>query len=295
MQAAHKHAYEHRHWAGADGLKLFARDYAATGGRTRRPVVCLHGLTRSSHDFGDVAPVIAETGRRVIVPDIRGRGLSGYDPDPMNYVPSVYASDVIALLKNLGIEVAVFVGTSLGGVITMIVAGMPDNPLAAAILNDVGPEVDPAGLARIVASTASPRDARNWDDALQYVRVQNGVAFPKYNDSDWLEVAHRVFRDDGAGHLVPDYDEAISVPIEAGRLVVPPEIVWRLFSHLANTYPTLLIRGALSDILSATVTAKMRARAPSLKYAEIDDVGHAPVLTEPQSRNAILNFLDGLP
>lgn len=288
-------SYQDRYWTSDDGLRHYLRDYAGASGPTRLPVVCLHGLTRSSRDFADVAPFVAQTGRRVIVADIRGRGLSGYDPNPMNYIPSVYANDVIGLLQALGIAHAVFVGTSLGGMITMTAAAIPGNQVAAAILNDVGPEVDPAGLARIVKSTANPKAVRDWNDAVNYVRAQSGVAFPKYSDEEWLRVAHRAFREDGSGRPVLDYDEAIAVPIKAGKLVTPPETVWDLFRRLASSHPTLLIRGALSDILSVDVAARMRRAAPSLKYAQIDDVGHAPALTEPQAREAILEFLGGVP
>lgn len=288
-------AYEHHYWTSPEGLRLYARDYSEGSGVAPLPVVCLHGLTRSSRDFAEVAPFIAQTGRRVIVPDMRGRGLSAYDPEPMNYVPSVYASDVISLLKTLGIMRAAFLGTSLGGMVTMTAAAMPGNQVEAAILNDVGPEVDPVGLARIVNSTANPQAVKDWHSAAAYVRAQNGVAFPRYTEGDWLKVARRAFREDASGRLILDYDEAISVPIKAGRLVVPPEIVWDLFTQLANGRPTLLIRGALSDILSAAVTARMKQRVPSLAYAEIDDVGHAPELTESQAREAILEFLEHVP
>jgi pimeloyl-ACP methyl ester carboxylesterase len=126
---------------------------------------------------------------------------------------------------------------------------------------------------------------------MNYVRRQNGVAFPTYREADWRIVAHRAFRENDFGRPVLDYDSAISVPIKAGRLVVPPETVWNLFRGLASSCPTLVIRGALSDILSVDTVVKMREQAPSMKYAEIVNVGHAPVLTEPQARKAILEFL----
>src|SRR5213075_2745189 len=135
--------FSERRWTSADGLSLYARDYAGGDGEARLPVICLHGLTRNSKDFEDVAPVIAASGRRVIVPDVRGRGRSGYARDPASYEPKTYARDVLDLMDGLGIARAVFIGTSMGGLITMTVAALRSKAVAAVVLNDVGPAVAP--------------------------------------------------------------------------------------------------------------------------------------------------------
>jgi pimeloyl-ACP methyl ester carboxylesterase len=246
-------------------------------------------------EYADAAPFIAQTGRRVIVPDLRGRGLSAYDPEPMNYVPSVYADDVIGLLYALGIGRAIFIGKSLGGMVTLFVAAKSGNQVAAAILNDVGPEVGEAGLARISRHAGQPYNVKTWDDAVNYIRTMSGIAFPKYSDDEWRAVARRAFHEDETGRPVRVYDQAISVPIKAGKMVVPPERVWSLFKNLTRNHPTLAIRGALSDVLTPETASRMREVAPSMSYAEIEDVGHAPLLTEPQAKRVVLEFLDSVP
>ena len=153
-------------WRAPDGVTLHARDYGGSGGEPKLPVICLHGLTRNSQDFEDIAPMIAATGRRVIVPAVRGRGRSGYDPHPMRYVPKVYANDIRGLLEALGIERAVFLGTSMGGIITTLLAAGHRRLVAAAILNDIGPEAGTEGLARIAGYAGRSADITSWDDAV---------------------------------------------------------------------------------------------------------------------------------
>ena len=144
----------------SDGLALYARDYAAQAGAepapARLPVICIHGLTRNSADFDELAPEIARLGRRVLALDVRGRGHSAYDPDPANYNPVVYAGDVVKLMHDLGIARAVFVGTSMGGLVTMTLAMRHLDLIAGAVLNDVGPVLSTKGLARIAGYGALP-------------------------------------------------------------------------------------------------------------------------------------------
>src|ERR1700761_9014972 len=145
------HIWADRFWTGAGpgSLVLHARDYAAACGQARAPVVCLHGLTRNARDFEALAPRLAARGRRVLAVDVRGRGRSAWDPDPSRYVPATYALDVLALMDALAIARAVFIGTSMGGRITMVVGALRPAAIAAAVINDVGPELAPEGLARI--------------------------------------------------------------------------------------------------------------------------------------------------
>lgn len=283
-----------RRWTSRDGLTLYSRDYPAVGGDKRPPVVCLHGLTRNSKDFEDVAPRIATGGRRVIVPDVRGRGRSAFDPKPKRYQPFIYARDILALLEELGIERAVFIGTSMGGLITMMIAGLRLRVIAAAILNDVGPEVDKAGIDRILSYAGKLRPVESRADAVEYVRLTMGAAYPNNSDADWEILARRTFREE-AGKPVFDYDPAIMVPMSKGPPRTRSFIGGILFRRLARKRPTLLIRGELSDLLSARIAEQMQLSAPSLQLAVVPGVGHAPTLSEPTAAAAIDEFLARVP
>jgi pimeloyl-ACP methyl ester carboxylesterase len=283
-----------RRWTSQDGLSLYARDYAGAAGQARLPVVCLHGLTRNSKDFGEVAPLIAAAGRRVIVPDVRGRGLSDRDPVAANYVPNTYARDVLALLDKLGTSRALFVGTSMGGIISLAISGMRRRAVAGLVLNDVGPEVCNVGIERIKSYVGKKVEIGSWDEAAAYLRSINGMAFPDYVDADWAAFARRTFADrQGVPRL--DYDAAIMQPLSQNRYKAMTVIAWFLFKRLARTVPFLLIRGELSDLLSKEIADKMRLRAPAMAYAEVPRVGHAPTLSEPAAAKAIAKFLSEAP
>ena len=287
-------AFAERRWTSPDGLTLFARDHAPGPGPARLPVIAIHGLTRNSADFSAVVPLIALSGRRTLAIDVRGRGQSDRAGDPMSYTPDVYARDVQALMHQLGIERAVFLGTSMGGLITMTLAGQAPRKVTAAILNDIGPEVSPEGLARIAAYSGQPVDTPTWAEAAGYTKRINAVAFPHYTDADWDAFARRIFRDGTEGSPVLDYDPDISVPIRAaGAKALVPNL-WPMFRALARKRPTLLIRGGTSDLLSAAIADKMKKAAPDMDYAEIPGVGHAPMLDEPEAKAAIFEFLAGV-
>ena len=286
--------FAERRWTSRDGLDLFARDYPADGGETRLPVICLHGLTRNSKDFEDLAPIIAGWGRRVIVPDVRGRGRSAWDPRPRNYRPPIYARDVIEMMAALDIPRAVFIGTSMGGIITMTLAAIRPKAIAAAILNDVGPEVAPEGIARILGYAGKSVEIRNWDDAAAYVRQTNAAAQPRLGDEDWHWFARRTFRNSAEGPAL-DYDPAISV-----GLAKPPSraVVWMagmLFRRLARKRPTLLVRGAMSDVITSGIADRMQRTAPGMKRVDVPEVGHAPLLSVPEAVDAIDRFLRTVP
>ena len=285
--------FEERRWTSKDGLSLYARDYPAAGGEAGLPVVCLHGLTRNSSDFEELAPRLAAAGRRIIVPDVRGRGLSDRDPNPANYHPKTYARDVLELMELLGIPRAIFIGTSMGGIIIMTLAALRSSAVTAAILNDAGPAIAPEGLARILAYAGKDPGVRSWDDAVEYVRRTNAAALPNLGPDDWRKFAERTFRDQGEGPRL-DYDAAISGPLR------PPSrlaklVAWLLFRRLARKRPTLLVRGALSDIVSRDIAERMKRHAPGMELAEVPDVGHAPMLDEPAAIAAIESFLDRVP
>ncbi|WP_332656749.1 alpha/beta fold hydrolase [Brevundimonas sp.] len=287
--------FAERRWTSPDGLSLFARDYAAAAGPAKLPVIAIHGLTRNSADFGAIAPLIAQSGRRVLAVDVRGRGLSDRAPDPMTYQPLNYAQDVLALMEQAGIARAVFLGTSMGGLITMALTALRSKVVAAAILNDIGPEVAKEGLARIAAYSGQPVDTPGWAEAAAYVKSINAVAFPHYTDADWDAFARRTFRIGTEGSPVLDYDPDIAVPIRAaGAKALVPNL-WPMFGRLAKARPVLLVRGQNSDLLSEAIAAKMQKRAPKMDYVEVPGVGHAPMLDEPEAKAAIFPFLGELP
>lgn len=284
-------AYVERRWKSPDGLDLFARDYAPGPGPARPPVIAIHGLTRNSADFEAIAPLLAQSGRRVLAVDVRGRGLSDRAPDPMTYRPDVYAADVLALMDQAAVGRAVFMGTSMGGLITMALTALRPKAVVAAILNDIGPEVAPEGLARIAAYSGQPVEIDSWADAAAYAKRINAVAFPHYSDADWDAFARRIFRQQPDGEIGLDYDPDISVPIRAaGAKALVPNL-WPMFRRLARNRPTLLVRGGVSDLLSADIAARMRKAAPDMAYVEVPQIGHAPMLDEPEAKAAIFEFL----
>lgn len=281
--------FEERVIASVDGLTLYARDYAPLAPVTGLPVICLHGLTRNSRDFEVIAPRIAACGRRVIAPDVRGRGKSANDPDPAHYVPAVYAQDVSALMDKLAISRAVFVGTSMGGIITMVTAALAPDRVAAAVLNDIGIRVDVSGLARIAGYVGRSQPVHSWEEAAAAVRSIAGDIYPARLDDDafWLAFAERTFRQREDGDIETDYDPHIALALaDAG----PPPDMTALFNALAGK-PVLLVRGALSDLLSREIVDDMRTLRPDLSTVEVENVGHAPMLDEPEAWDALLSFL----
>jgi pimeloyl-ACP methyl ester carboxylesterase len=274
-----------------DGLALYARDYQASAGQARLPVICIHGLTRNSSDFDEIAPQVAALSRRVIAVDVRGRGHSQRDPNPDNYNPNVYADDIEKLMHDLGIARAVFVGTSMGGLITMTLAGRNIELVAGAVLNDIGPVISPKGLARIAGYAGRTASVSSWEAAAAAIRDINQCAFPANSGEEWLKWARRAFEQDGAGTLSTRYDPSIAIALQTGKLK-PTSLALRLaFRRLANRRPTLLVRGALSDLVEPHQAAWMRKAAPEMQYAEVPGVGHAPMLTEPEALAAIRHFM----
>ena len=279
----------------SDGIDLYARDYAAQGAVSgKAPVLCLHGLTRNSRDFEDFAPKVAALGRRVLAMDVRGRGRSGYDPNPARYVPPVYAGDVGAFLAAQNIPSAVFVGTSMGGLITMLLAAMAPNLIAGAVLNDVGPKLEQAALDRIGAYVGVKNPpAKDWAEAARRCEVINSRAFPDADEAFWLAFARRTHAQRENG-IVWDYDPNIAAPFKQDYSKTEEKPAFDLapyFDALAQK-PLLAVRGGISDLLSAEGLDFMRARAPNMRTAEVANVGHAPFLTEPEAWAAVAAFLE---
>lgn len=278
-------------WRSRDGLTLYARRYGRQGDRA--PVVCIPGLTRNCRDFETVAPWIAGQGRDVIAVDLRGRGKSDRSV-PRRYNPRIYADDMASLLEAAGLEQAIFVGTSLGGLVTITLAARQPALIAGAVLNDVGPRVAPAGLARIRAYAGKATDVGNWDDAAAYARQINGVAFPDYGDKDWMTVARRLFTEKD-GRPVLDYDPDIFSPPHPLLVRLAEPLVWSAFRRLARCGPLQLVRGELTDVIDARTVSRMQRLAPDMTDAVIPGVGHAPMLDEPESRSALAGFFDRAP
>lgn len=275
------------YWTSRDGLKLHYRDYA--GPANRPPVLCLHGLTRNARDFEALAGRLGGEWR-VIVPDFRGRGLSEHDPVSSRYIPPAYAADTLQLLDELGIPEAVFVGTSLGGIVTMIVAGFAPQRIAGAVLNDVGPALEKAGIDRIRTYVGQPNVFADWEDAVEKLSAAHADAHPAYGREQWLGYAHRVAHETDRG-IEFDYDLAIAEPFNAmdDKAAAAVE-AWPLLMGLAGK-PLLILRGERSDLFSQQTAERMRDSLPGSELAIVPNVGHAPDLAEPESVAAIDRLL----
>ena len=280
--------FEDRYFTVRDGLRLHYRDYAGAGDAP--PLLCLPGLTRNARDFADLAERYSPH-FRVLALDLRGRALSDYDPQPARYNPLTYAGDVIELLDQLGIPQAVFIGTSLGGLVTMAIAKTMPQRIAAAIINDVGPDVDPNGVERILTYVGNDERFRSWDEAADKISGNYGASFSSYGHDDWVKMAKRNCREEN-GEIRFDYDMAVAEPFKTAG-PTPTVDLWPFFQALAQK-PLLVVRGERSDLLTAETAAKMQAVAPHMKLAVVPGVGHAPELGEREAVAAIDAFLQRL-
>ena len=281
-------SYRGHRYRSADGrLTLFARDYPGEG----PPLLLMHGLTRNSADFEPLAAHLAGK-YRLIVPDQRGRGLSEVDPDPANYRPDLYAADMWALLDSLDIERVTLIGTSMGGLMAMIMAATVPVRVSAILLNDVGPVVSNVGLDRLRGYVGGSAAMANWNEAADRCAAINGQAFPDYAQDDWMAFARRCCTEVPDGGIRFAYDPAISSGLQGPEPNAAPPNLWPMWDMLTD-FPMLLIRGEVSDILAAETADEMalRHRGP---FARIDIAGrgHAPMLDEPAAVAAITEFLD---
>ncbi len=279
-------SYTDEYWTSPDGLKLYYRDYA--GPSDKPPVLCLHGLTRNSRDFAPLAETLAGDWR-VIVPEMRGRGNSEYAKDTSTYTPPTYIKDVEALLAELGIEKFVAIGTSMGGLMTMLMAAKDASRIVAAVLNDIGPEIDPTGLAHIAGYVGQGRSFDTWMHAANSLRETHGASFPDYSIDTWLEMAKRTMVLGQNGRLVLDYDMGIADPFKSANDAPQPDL-WPAFKALSDT-PTLLVRGELSNLLTEQTQSRMARGHGNLRTVTVPRVGHAPMLDEPESLAAIQALL----
>ncbi len=279
--------FKERTYRSTDGLQLYCRDYPGPALQPRTPMLCLHGLTRNSRDFEDFAAWQAGE-RRVLVPDIRGRGRSAYDPQWRNYRPARYVEDIWTLLEITGVDRVTVVGTSMGGLIAMLMAAAKPGVLASVILNDVGPQVGPTGLIRLAGHLKQLTPVNSWAEAIEQTRASHESALPDLDEREWETITRRSWRQDG-GHVAPDFDPNIVRAIKAG-LALPKGNTWKLFTALRDV-PALLIRGEFSDILTLATSRRMQQLKPDLVTVEIPCRGHAPLLDEPVSIRTIAEFL----
>jgi len=285
--AAH---YEDRYWTSSDGLSLHYRNYPGPEGSAALPVLCLHGLTRNARDFAALAEDLCAK-HRVIVPEMRGRGLSDYAPVSDTYSPITYVADVEKLLAEQGITRFIAIGTSMGGLMTMLMAQGQPGRMAAVVMNDIGPEVDPTGVARISGYVGQGRSYPTWAHAARGLAEAHSAAFPDYDLDQWLELAKRTMVVTQNGRISFDYDMAIAEPFAKPGNAAPPNL-WLAFEALAGV-PMLLVRGELSDLISADTVKQMGVRNPAMRTITVPRVGHAPTLDEPEVRSAIHALLDG--
>ncbi|MEQ1550606.1 alpha/beta hydrolase [Sphingorhabdus sp.] len=278
--------FEDGYWWSGDELRLHYRDYA--GPVTRAPLICMPGLTRNARDFEPVAALLGGK-RRMLAIDFRGRGESAYAKDPMTYVPLTYAQDMDVLLRELDLKKFVLCGTSLGGIVSMLLAAQWKDRLAGFILNDVGPEIGKAGAERIRNYVGQGRSFETWMHAARAMAEAQGDIYPGYGLEEWLRFAKRTCKLASNGRIVFDYDMKISEPFKlpGGEAGVD---LWPLFAMLEEV-PLLVIRGENSDILEKATAAKMVKKSKQATLVTVNATGHAPSLDEPEALSAISDFL----
>jgi len=301
-------SYSDGYFVNPDGLKQHYRDYNTVGvsvgvsvgatvgvsadesssGDFAPVVLCMPGLTRNAKDFAEVADHLS-TRCRVICVEQRGRALSEWDSDPGRYQPITYVSDMMALLAHLGIDQVIALGTSLGGMMAIMMQAMHPGVFSAAIINDIGPEIDPVGLKRIQSYVGKNAPPANWEEAVEQVKKGNKGVFPEFSEQDWLEFARKLYREiDGVP--TADYDPAISENLNQTQDQAAPDL-WPVFAAMANI-PLLVIRGELSDILSEVTLGVMSQVHPDMTAVIVPSIGHAPMLNEQEARAAIDVLVD---
>lgn len=281
-------SYRERHFTTQEGLRLFVRDYGDPASKLA-PVLCLPGLTRNSRDFTAIAEWLG-TERRVVCPDLRGRGQSEFAGKVTDYTPQLELGDVLDLIAGFGLGKVLIIGTSRGGLIAMLMAAMRPNALAGVILNDVGPEIERTGLERIATASANPPPA-SWEQAGTHMRRLYERDFPHVSTQQWDMFARRTY-DDRGGVPAPAYDPKITAGLRAGLAASkePLPSMWPMFRALSHL-PLLAIRGENSDVLSQTTFEKMATTHPRSHVVTAKDRGHVPFLDEKEVIAAIDNFL----
>jgi pimeloyl-ACP methyl ester carboxylesterase len=278
------------YWWSNDGLRLHYRDYAGPAGNEtgRPPILCIPGLTRNARDFEGVAERLRGDWRLICV-ELRGRGESAHAKDPMSYVPLTYLQDLEGLIRELQLQRFVLFGTSLGGLLTMLLAKSDSSRVAAALLNDVGPELESRGIDYIRSYVGRFESWPTWLHAARFLAEVQHQRYPHWTLEDWLVFAKRVCRLTPPGRITFDYDMRIAEPFRLPGGATGFDL-WTAFGGL-NGVPTMLIRGELSDLLSPATVDRMEAENPTLETVIVSGVGHAPTLEEPEAAAAIDRLL----
>jgi pimeloyl-ACP methyl ester carboxylesterase len=270
------------YWETGDGLKLHYRDYAGPDGRP--PIICIPGLTRNARDFEGVAERLAGDWRLICV-ELRGRGESGYARESASYVPLTYLQDMEALIAALGLERFVLFGTSLGGLITMLLAAAGRERIAGALLNDIGPVMETRGLEHIRSYVGKSQNWPTWLHAARFLAEAQGDRYPLWKLDQWLVYAKRLCKLTPSGRIVFDYDMRIAEPFKLPSGESGFDL-WPAFRAL-DGIPSLVVHGAISDLLTAATVEQMKAEVPSMESVTVPDVGHAPTLDEPEAQAGI--------
>ena len=284
-------------WESEDGLKLHYRDYPARSGSGADglPVLCIPGLTRNARDFEVLAEDLSAD-RRVICIELRGRGESEYARDPASYVPAQYVADLERFFAETGIERAVFFGTSLGGIVTMLSAMTAPHRIAGAMLNDIGPVIEREGLEHILEYVGHGRSFPTWMHAARALQDVHGAVYPDWRIEQWIAFAKRVMELSASGNIRFDYDMRIADAFAGtgnpakDSSMIGAEDLWPAFDALAGR-PVLVVHGETSDILSGTVAREMVGRIPQVELVSVPGIGHTPTLNEPHVRQAIDRLL----
>ncbi|MFN0263401.1 alpha/beta fold hydrolase [Tepidamorphus sp. 3E244] len=284
-------AFTEHSYTAQDGLRLVYSQYGKLGGE-RTPVLCLAGLTRNARDFHELASWLSTTPgkeRCVIAPDYRGRGRSDYDRNWENYSLQTELQDVLDLLTALDLEEVIIVGTSRGGLISMLMGSARPAALKGVVLNDIGPVIEPQGLLRIRQYMRERPDAKSWDEVAEALERMWNALYPSLTREEWIDVARKIFREKD-GRIVPDHDPNLLKPLEKLDLDKPGPPLWGLFKSI-STVPVLSVRGMNSDILTAETVAEMKKQHKKLQTLAVPEAGHAPLLTEPRILRQIATFI----
>lgn len=283
---SNENIYQDFYWQSKDGLKLHCRDYPSSNDKA--PVICIPGLTRNARDFAHLGPFVNGQ-RRMLIVNLRGRGESEYPKDSSTYHPKTYVADIIGLMDELDIPKTIFLGTSLGGIVTMVLAASHQERVAGAILNDIGPVVDSKGLERIGNSVGQGRSFETWVHAARDMAQSSSDIFPDYSLNDWIAFCKKLYRMNSSGRIKLDYDLKIAEPFDSKG--GGSAALWKALESL-KTVPTLLLRGELSDLFSDETAGKMLELLDAGELVTVPRVGHAPSLEEPMALEAISSFLE---
>jgi len=274
-----------------DGLSIYARSYGDPN--APHTVLCLHGLTRNHKDFEPMIEALLpdHPDTRFIAWDTRGRCKSEYDPDPSHYALPIYAEDVIGLIEHLHLDKFTLIGTSMGGLISMVLMSLIPERIKGVVMNDIGPVIEVEGLNRIASYLGKNKPVADFEAAAQALKSKQAGAFPDYTDEDWLKFARRTHATREDGQVEADYD-----PNLVKNFAIPDstdendESMWTLYRGMSAS-PFLLIRGEISELLSEKTARRMLNAHPDAEMATVPRIGHAPVLDEPEAVSAISQFL----